>query len=102
MCIICLFNLKPGVDVSEYEAWAKTRDIPTVNGLGSVTSFTVHKSTGVFGDDAATPHFQYIEIIDITGMDAFIADISTADFQAAAAPFQGFAEAPQFILTEDL
>ena len=48
MRIICLFNLKPGVDVSEYEAWAKTRDIPTVNGLGSVTSFTVHKATGVF------------------------------------------------------
>lgn len=102
MRIICLFNLKPGVDVSEYEEWAKTRDIPTVNSLGSVTGFTVHKATGVFGDDAATPHFQYIEIIDITGMDAFTADISAADFQAAAVPFQGFADAPQFILTEDL
>jgi len=102
MRIICLFNLKPEVSVAEYEDWAKTRDIPTVNGLGSVTSFTVHKATGVFGDDAATPHFQYIEVIDITGMDAFIAHISKADFQAAAAPFQGFADAPQFILTEDL
>jgi hypothetical protein len=102
MRIICLFNLKPGVSVAEYEEWAKTRDIPTVNGLASVTSFTVHKATGVFGDAAATPHFQYIEIIDITGMDAFVADISTAEFQAAAAPFQGFADAPQFILTEDL
>jgi hypothetical protein len=102
MRIICLFNLKPGVSVAEYEEWAKTRDIPTVNGLASVTSFTVHKATGVFGDAAATPHFQYIEIIDITGMDAFVAEISTAEFQAAAAPFQGFADAPQFILTEDL
>lgn len=102
MRIICLFNLKPGVDVSEYEEWARTRDIPTVNGLGSVTSFTVHKATGVFGDDTATPAYQYIEVIDITGMDAFIVDISTEDFQAAAAPFQGFADAPQFILTEDL
>jgi hypothetical protein len=102
MRIICLFNLKPGVSVAEYEEWAKTRDIPTVNGLASVTSFTVHKATGVFGDAAAKPHFQYIEIIDITGMDAFVADISTAEFQAAAAPFQGFADAPQFILTEDL
>jgi hypothetical protein len=102
MRIICLFNLKPGVAVAEYEEWAKTRDIPTVNGLASVTSFTVHKATGVFGDAAATPHFQYIEIIDITGMDAFVAEISTAEFQAAAAPFQGFADAPQFILTEDL
>jgi hypothetical protein len=102
MRIICLFNLKDGVDVSEYEEWAKTRDIPTVNGLGSVTGFTVHRATGVFGDDTATPAYQYIEVIDITGMDAFVADISTEAFQAMAAPFQGFADAPQFILTEDL
>lgn len=102
MRIICLFNLKPGVDVAEYEDWAKTRDIPGVNSLGSVTGFTVHKATGVFGDDTATPAYQYIEVIDITGMDAFIADISTEDFQAAAAPFQGFADVPQFIVTEDL
>lgn len=102
MRIICLFNLKDGVDVAEYEDWAKTRDIPGVNALGSVTSFTVHKATGVFGDDAAKPHYDYIEIIDITGLDAFVADVSTEDFQAAAAPFQGYADAPQFILTEDL
>ena len=102
MRIICLFNLNPGVSVAEYEEWAKTRDIPTVNGLRSVTSFTVHKATGVFGDDAAKPQFQYIEIIDIPGMDAFVGDISTEAFQAAAAPFQGYAEAPQFILTEQL
>lgn len=102
MRIICLFNLKDGVDVAEYEEWAKTRDIPTVNGLGSVERFTVHKATGVFGHDSARPHFEYIEVIDITGMDAFVSDISTDEFQAAAAPFQGFADAPQFILTEDL
>ncbi|MFN4112483.1 MAG: REDY-like protein HapK [Sphingomonadaceae bacterium] len=102
MRIICLFNLKPGVSVREYEEWAKTRDIPTVNALGSVNGFSVHRATGVFGDDSATPHFQYIEVIDITGMDAFVGDISNEAFQQAAAPFQGFAEAPQFILTEDL
>ena len=102
MRIICLFNLKDGVDVAEYEQWAKTRDIPTVNGLGSVDSFTVHRATGVFSDDTATPHYEYIEVIDITGLDAFVADISTDDFQQAAAPFQGFADKPQFILTEDL
>ena len=49
MRIICLFNLKEGVSVAEYEDWAKTRDIPTVNALGSINGFTVHKATGVFG-----------------------------------------------------
>lgn len=102
MRIICLFNLQDGVDIAEYEDWAKTRDIPTVNALASINGFTVHKATGVFGDDTAKPAYEYIEIIDISGMDDFIADISTEEFQAAAAPFQGFADAPQFILTEDL
>lgn len=102
MKIICLFNLKEGVDVAEYEEWAKARDLPTVNGLGSVNAFSVHKATGVFGDDQARPHYDYIEIIDITTLDDFVGDISTDEFQAAAAPFQGYADAPQFILTEDL
>jgi hypothetical protein len=101
MRIIVLFNLKPGVDVAAYEKWAKTADIPGVNALGSVDAFTVHRATGLFGSDAASP-YQYIEVIDIKGMDGFIGDISTEAFQAAAAPFQGFADNPQFILTEDL
>ena len=102
MRIVCLFNLKPGVDVAEYEEWARSRDIPAVNALPSVARFTVHRSTGVFGDADAKPAYEYIEIIDVTGLDAFAADVSAEDFQAAAAPFQGFADAPQFILTEDL
>ena len=101
MKIIVLFNLKPGVSTSDYEAWARTRDIPGVNALSSVSSFTVHKATGLFGSDAASP-YQYVEIIDITGMEPFVADISTPEFQAMAAPFQDYADNPQFILTEDL
>ena len=101
MRIIVLFNLKPGVDIAAYTAWAKDVDIPGVNALGSVDRFTVHRATGLFGSDAPSP-YQYIEVIDISGMDGFIADITTEAFQAAAAPFQGFADNPQFILTEDI
>ncbi|QLC26082.1 REDY-like protein HapK [Parasphingopyxis algicola] len=101
MRIIVLFNLKDGVSVAEYEEWAKTRDIPGVNALGSVDGFTVHKATGLFGSDAK-PAYDYFEIIDVNDMDAFVADISTDEFQAAAAPFQDYADNPQFVLTEDL
>lgn len=101
MRIICLFNLKPGVDPAAYEAWARDADIPTVNALGSVDAFTVHRATGLFGSDAPSP-YQYVEVIDIKTMDGFVGDISTEAFQAAAAPFQSFADNPQFILTDDL
>ncbi len=102
MRIIVLFNLKPGVSVADYEDWAKTRDIPGVNALDSVDGFTIHKATGVFGDDSAKLPYDYFEIIDINEMDGFVVDISTDEFQAAAAPFQDYADNPQFILTEDL
>lgn len=101
MCIICLFNLKPDADPAAYEKWAREADIPTVNALGSVDAFTVHRATGLFGSDAPPP-YQYVEIIDIKTMDGFVGDISTEAFQAAAAPFQSFADNPQFILTDDL
>ena len=101
MRIIVLFNLKPGVSETEYEDWARNSDFPAVNALPSVSSFTVHKATGLFGSDGASP-YSHIEIIDITGMDAFVADVSTPEFQAMAAPFQEYADNPQFILTEPL
>lgn len=101
MRIICLLNLKDGVSRDAYEAWAREVDIPSVNALGSVVGFTVHRATGLFGSDAKSPH-DYVEVIDIHGLDAFVADVSTEVFQAAAAPFRDFADNPIFILTEDL
>jgi hypothetical protein len=101
MRIIVLFNLKTGADKVTYEKWAKEADIPGVNALGSVDEFTVHRATGLFGSDAKSP-YDYIEVIDINGMDGFVGDISTEAFQSTAAPFQDFADNPQFILTEDI
>ena len=101
MRIICLFNLKPGVAAADYEAWARGSDIPGVNALTSVYDFTVHRATGLFGSDAKSP-YDYVEVIDITNLDHFIADVSTEAFQAVASGFQQFTDNPTFILTEDL
>ncbi len=101
MRIICLFNLKDGASAQDYEAWARGTDIPGVNALESVKGFTVHRATGLFGSDAKPP-YDYIEVIDIHGMDGFVADVSTPEFQAVAGGFQQFTDNPCFILTEDL
>ena len=47
--IIALFNLKPGVKMADYEAWARAKDLPTVNGLPSIKSFQVFKTKEVMG-----------------------------------------------------
>ncbi|PVX30694.1 REDY-like protein HapK [Sphingomonas pokkalii] len=101
MRIVVLFNLKPGVDPAAYEAWARGVDLPGVNALSSVKAFTVHRTTGLFGSSAPAP-YAYVEIIDIVGIDPFVAEVSTEAFQKVAAAFGDFADNPQFLLTEDL
>ncbi len=99
--IVALFNLKPGISVSDYENWARTKDIPTVNGLKSVDSFAVFRSAGLLGTDAPPP-YQYIEIIDVSDMGVFGSEVSTETMQAIAGEFQAMAADLSFILTDKL
>jgi hypothetical protein len=99
--IIVLFNLKPGISVADYEDWARSRDIPNVNGLTSVDEFAVFKATGLFGSDEASP-FAYIEILDINDMDRFGTDVGSETMQTIAGEFQAMAEDLSFIVTEKL
>lgn len=99
--IVALFNLKPGVSVADYEAWAKTTDLPTVNGLKSVDTFEVFKSVGLLGTDAKPP-YAYIEIIDVNDMDTFGGEVSSETMQKVASEFQGMVEDLVFIMTEQL
>jgi len=99
--ILALFNLKPDVSVADYENWAKSVDIPTVNGLGSIEKFEVFKTTGLlFSDDK--PPYQYFETIDILDMDQFGAEASSEAMQKVAAEFQAMVDDLVFIQTEQL
>ena len=91
MRLFALFNLKPGVSAETYEAWARTVDLPAVNALPSVESFTVFRATGQLGSDAPSP-YAYIEIIDVPDMARFGEDVATATMQAVAAAFQDMAD----------
>ena len=99
--IVVLFNLKPDCSVEEYEAWAKAKDIPTVNGLRSVDNFEVFKSVGLIGSDQLSP-YKYVEIIDVNDMDSFGGEVSTEAMQAIAAEFQAMTSDLFFILTEKI
>ncbi|MFZ4120875.1 MAG: hypothetical protein ACOYKM_04355 [Caulobacterales bacterium] len=99
--IIALFNLKPGVTPQAYESWAKRVDLPTVNGLRSVESFEVFRSTGLLGSDAKPP-YNYVEIIDVADMDMFFGDIGSEQMQKIAAEFQAMVTDLAFINTDKL
>ena len=98
--IVALFNLKPGIDQTTYEEWARSVDLPTVNGLASIQEFSVFRSVAMLGSDAAPP-YQYVEIIDVADMDQFGKDIAAETMQKIAAQFQDMADVT-FILTDKL
>jgi hypothetical protein len=100
MRLIAIFNLKPGISVADYEEWAKTTDLPTVNGLPSVTAFRVFKTTGLLGSGAPAP-YAYVETIDVADMDGFWRDVATPQMEAIAAAFSGMADVT-FMTTEEI
>ena len=96
--LIALFNLKPGVTVETYEAWATSVDLPTVRGLESIEAFTVHRATGLLGG-AGRPPYAYVEIIDVADMARFGEDVAGEAMTAIAAAFQAMADVV-FLTTE--
>jgi hypothetical protein len=98
--LLALFNLRPGVSPADYEAWATTVDLPTVNALPSIDRFEVMRVTGCLGSDAQAP-YAYAEIIDVRDMDQFGQDVSTPQMQGVAAAFNRLAEVV-FLTTEPL
>ena len=97
--LIVLFNLKPGADVAEYEAWARSTDLPVVRGLSSVQSFTLYRTLGLFGSGEKAP-YEYVEVIEIRDPKGFGPDVSTPTMQRVAAEFRQFADNPVFMLSE--
>lgn len=89
--IIALFNLKPGVKVADYEAWARAVDLPTVNSLPSIKKFEVFKTKEMLGSDARPP-YRYVEILDVRDMGQFGEDVATPVMQAVAKDFGGMAD----------
>lgn len=99
--IVVLFNLRPDADPVAYERWARERDLPTVNALGSVERFEVLKAKGLLMGDDPCP-YRYIEIIRVRDMARFGEEVAGETVQRLTAEFRQFADRPLFILTEAL
>ena len=97
--LIVLFRLKPGTDVSAYESWARSTDLPVVRGLPSVDGFEVFRTTGLLGSDARAP-YDYVEMIGIRDTAQFGVDVATETMRRVASEFRQFADSPVFMLTD--
>lgn len=101
MRIIALFNLKDGASRADYEQWARTRDLPDVRSLGSVDGFEVLRATGVLFSDKKPP-YDYIEVLDVSGLDAFMGDCASDKVGKLAQEMGAFTDGATFITTERL
>jgi hypothetical protein len=101
MKIIALFNLKPGASRDEYEAWARSRDLPDVRSLPSVKSFEVLRAMGVLFSEAKPP-YDYVEVLDVSALDAFLRDCGSDKVAKLAQEMSAFTDGATFITTEAL
>jgi hypothetical protein len=97
--LIVLFRLKPGAEVSAYEAWARSTDLPVVRGLPSVDGFEVFRTAGLLGSEARPP-YDYVEMIGIRDTAQFGVDVATETMRRVAGEFRNFADSPVFMLTD--
>ena len=97
--LIVLFRLKPGAEVSAYEAWARSTDLPVVRSLPSVEGFEVFRTASLLGSDARPP-YDYVEMIGIRDTTRFGADVATETMRRVASEFRQFADSPVFMLTD--
>lgn len=100
--IILLYNLQDGVSREEFHNWITTVDYPKMRGLASVDSFRTFETRSLLmGEDS--PAYQYVEVFDINDMAAFTGTDMPGDIvQSVMGQFMGFADAPQFIIAEEV
>ena len=100
--LILLYTLKPGVEPGDFETWVRETDYPAMRGLERVESFHTYKAKSLLMGDGE-PSVDYVEIFDIPDLDGFTAhDMPGETVQSVMGQFMGFADAPQFIVCEDV
>jgi REDY-like protein HapK len=96
--LIVLFRLKPGSSVADYEAWARSTDLPIVRKLPSVAGFDLYRTAGLFGTGQPAP-YEYVEVIRIRDLATFGTDVKTDTMARVAGEFRQFADNPVFMLS---
>lgn len=100
--LIILYTLKAGVAKSDFENWVRETDQPAMRGLARVESFDTYAAKSLLLGEGK-PSVDYVEIFDIPDLAGFASeDMAGETVQSIMGQFMGFAEAPQFIVCEDV
>jgi hypothetical protein len=100
--LILIYSLQDGVTPEDFEAWVRDIDYPKMRGLARVDDFRTYRAERLLMGEGE-PSVQYIEAFAITDLEGFIAeDMGGETVQSVMGQFMGFAEAPQFIVVDEV
>jgi hypothetical protein len=74
--VFFLNKLREGVTPSEYERWVREVDYPFARSIPSIDSYVVARLDATLDGDGSTP-YDFIEVVEVTDLDAYKADLST-------------------------
>jgi hypothetical protein len=77
--VFFLNRLREGVDREAYEDWIRRVDYPIATAHGAITNYTVTRIDGTLSGEG-TSSFDYLEVIDITDLEAYRALGSRPEF----------------------
>jgi REDY-like protein HapK len=100
--IIILYNLRPDVTTERFEDWVRTVDQPNMRGLSRVSRFRTFRTEGhLMGE--GKPSVQYVEVFDISDLDAFTGqDMASDVVQMVLGAFMGMVENPEMIIASEV
>jgi hypothetical protein len=101
MLILILFNLKPGVESSDYEKWLKEVDLPTSSRLSSIQSYSVFRLGPCPGDGASLP-YQYAELVNLVSWEQFETESAGEIAQRLSQQWSQFAAEPVIMVMNSL
>jgi hypothetical protein len=78
--VFFLNRLRDGADPDEYEAWIRRVDYPVARAQGAIASYTVTRIEGTLSGEGDSP-YDYLEVIDITDLEAYRALGALPEFQ---------------------
>ncbi len=100
--ILVFIKLKKNVDRNAFEAFEHKVSQYNIT-LSSHKSFKVLRTTGILGSTETDIPYDYIEIIDVTSLEAMYATVENDDkIKAFIGEVEQFAESTQFLVTEYL
>ena len=102
MQLILLYSLKDGVSRDDFHDFVRTIDYPIMRGLARVESFKTYESKKLLMGEGS-PSVGYVEIFDVPDLNGFMAeDLGGATVQGVMGKFMGFADAPEFIISDEV